>query len=279
MASSTNWKYYLNRLTHSATNHFPAFVVGYQRRVTDQASIPLSAIALVCSLKPSPAPSSSQLMAEHLLSQLHDSGVVGEVVRCVDFDITPGVQADMGDGDQCPNCVKRSVLQIFWCSPRRRGWGTCRVSPSVFWSVWTLNCPRPMIRVGLFWLARWLWSQSWATRTGRTRSLPDAFQGLNDVGYTIPAQGCTYWNGAAHGEDGLQRPQRGARGGCICDRGGRTQSGASGPNVAIRGVSAVPQKRLRPADAGPSPVRWGPHFPNAVRSVGQPTDPFLLPGV
>jgi hypothetical protein len=25
----------------------------------------------------------------------------------------------------------------------------------------------------------------------------EVFQGLNDIGYSIPAQGCTYWNGAA----------------------------------------------------------------------------------
>ena len=25
----------------------------------------------------------------------------------------------------------------------------------------------------------------------------DVFQALNDIGYSIPAQGCTYWNGAA----------------------------------------------------------------------------------
>jgi multimeric flavodoxin WrbA len=32
---------------------------------------------------------------------------------------------------------------------------------------------------------------------GAHKIVADAFQGLNDVGYTIPAQGCTYWNGAA----------------------------------------------------------------------------------
>lgn len=33
---------------------------------------------------------------------------------------------------------------------------------------------------------------------GAHKIVADTFQGLNDIGYTIAAQGCTYWNGAAH---------------------------------------------------------------------------------
>ena len=32
---------------------------------------------------------------------------------------------------------------------------------------------------------------------GAHKVVADVFQALNDVGCTIPAQGCTYWNGAA----------------------------------------------------------------------------------
>jgi hypothetical protein len=32
---------------------------------------------------------------------------------------------------------------------------------------------------------------------GAHKVVADVFQGLNDIGYTIPAQGCTYWTGAA----------------------------------------------------------------------------------
>jgi hypothetical protein len=75
--------------------------------VSDE-STPLTALALVCSLKPSPAPSSSELIAEHVFAHLRGRGVKCEALRCA-----------------------------------------------------------------------------------------DVFQGLNDVGYSIPAQGSTYWNGAA----------------------------------------------------------------------------------
>jgi hypothetical protein len=45
---------------------------------------PLRALALVCSLKPSPAPSSSDLIARQILEELGKHGVTGDVVRVVD---------------------------------------------------------------------------------------------------------------------------------------------------------------------------------------------------
>ena len=32
---------------------------------------------------------------------------------------------------------------------------------------------------------------------GAHKIVADMFQGLNDIGFTIPAQGCTYWNNEA----------------------------------------------------------------------------------
>jgi hypothetical protein len=32
---------------------------------------------------------------------------------------------------------------------------------------------------------------------GAHKVVADVFQALNDIGFSIPAQGCTYWNGAA----------------------------------------------------------------------------------
>jgi hypothetical protein len=52
-------------------------------------------LALVCSLKPSPAPSSSALLADHVFDTLPNTDV--EYVA-----IAPGVESDMGHGDQWP---------------------------------------------------------------------------------------------------------------------------------------------------------------------------------
>src|SRR4029450_7348588 len=68
--------------------------------MTEAAS--LRALALVCSLTPSPAASSSDLLARQVLEELGKHGVAGSVVRVVDHDVKPGVEADMGNGDEWP---------------------------------------------------------------------------------------------------------------------------------------------------------------------------------
>jgi len=98
---------------------------------------PLRALALVCTLSPSPKPSSSQLMAEQVLAKLAESDVEGSVVRVVDHDVRPGVAADMGDGDAWPS-IRTQVLAadiLVFATPT---WmGTCPASHSACWSAST----------------------------------------------------------------------------------------------------------------------------------------------
>ncbi|SDW66934.1 NADPH-dependent FMN reductase [Amycolatopsis xylanica] len=61
-----------------------------------------TALALTCSLKKSPSPSSSELLANQLLDALAGLDVKGECVRAADYEISPGVETDMGGGDQWP---------------------------------------------------------------------------------------------------------------------------------------------------------------------------------
>jgi multimeric flavodoxin WrbA len=53
----------------------------------------LRALALVCTLKPSPTRSSSQLLAQQILDELASQGVATELVRVADHDVRPGVSA------------------------------------------------------------------------------------------------------------------------------------------------------------------------------------------
>src|SRR5215210_6816880 len=64
--------------------------------------IDLRALVLVCSLKPSPASSSSELLGRQVLEQLQAYGVTGEVLRVVDHGVKFGVTTDEGDGDGWP---------------------------------------------------------------------------------------------------------------------------------------------------------------------------------
>lgn len=75
---------------------------------------PLRAIALNGTLKPSPAESSTQelvdlVLVNLVLVDLKGHGVAGTAVRVVDLGSRPGVQADMGDGDQWPK-VRQQIL-------------------------------------------------------------------------------------------------------------------------------------------------------------------------
>jgi hypothetical protein len=60
--------------------------------VSDE-SIPLAAIALTCGVNPGPAPSSSELIAEHVFAHVRARGVKCEALRCVDYSIAPGIRA------------------------------------------------------------------------------------------------------------------------------------------------------------------------------------------
>jgi multimeric flavodoxin WrbA len=157
----------------------------------------LTAVALVCSLKPSPAPSSSELMAAHVCEQLRDAGVKTESVRCVDFAISPGVEADMGDGDEWPgirekllNCDILVLSTPVWLGHPSSV--TQRVLERLDAELSNTDDAGRPVMVGKVALVAVVGNED-----GAHKIVADCFQGLNDIGYTIPAQGCTYWNGEA----------------------------------------------------------------------------------
>src|SRR3546814_3709363 len=63
---------------------------------------------LNCTLKPSPAESSSDLLGSQLLSAFEEHGVSGQMARVVDQDVRFGVSTDEGDGDEWPQLRERS---------------------------------------------------------------------------------------------------------------------------------------------------------------------------
>jgi multimeric flavodoxin WrbA len=67
----------------------------------------LTALVLVCTLKASPAPSSSDRIGRDVLRALGEHGVSGEVVRVVDHDVRFGVTTDEGGGDAWPDLRRR----------------------------------------------------------------------------------------------------------------------------------------------------------------------------
>ncbi|KUH93762.1 NAD(P)H-dependent oxidoreductase [Mycobacterium sp. IS-3022] len=162
-----------------------------------KADRPLTAVALVCSLKPSPAESSSALMAEHICDNLRRAGVETESVRCVDHAIAPGVEADMGDGDEWPQ-IRDKLLRadiLVLSTPIWLGHPSSiaqRVLERLDAELSnTDDAGRPVI-VGKVAVVGVVGNED-----GAHKVIADCFQGLNDIGYSIPAQGGTYWTGEA----------------------------------------------------------------------------------
>ncbi|MGV0741537.1 flavodoxin family protein [Mycolicibacterium sp. XJ870] len=157
----------------------------------------LCALALICSLKRSPAESSSELIARQVCDNLAALGVSTECLRCADFKIEPGVEPDMGGGDEWPG-IRQKVLDadiLLMSTPVWLGHPSSiaqRVLERLDAELSnTDKAGRPVLagKVAVVSVV--------GNEDGAHKTVADLFQALNDVGYTIPAQGCTYWNGEA----------------------------------------------------------------------------------
>ena len=169
---------------------------------------PLRALALVCSLKPSPAESSTHLIASQVLQSLAGHDVSGELVRVVDHDVKPGVEKDMGDGDAWP-AIRDKVLAadiLVMATPTWMGQASSvcmRVLERLDAELSELDDQgRPSVfgKVAVVAVV--------GNEDGAHHISSQVFQALNDVGFSIPAQAATYWNGEAmHGTDYLDLDQ------------------------------------------------------------------------
>lgn len=157
----------------------------------------LTALAISCTLKPSPASSSSDLLARQLLDALGEHGVTGDLVRAVDFDIRPGVEKDMGDGDQWPT-LRQRVLDadiLVFVTPTWMGQHSSvaqRVLERLDAELSETDEQGRPILFDKVAIAGVLGNEDGAHHISAI-----LFQALNDIGYTIPAQTSVYWNGEA----------------------------------------------------------------------------------
>lgn len=66
-----------------------------------------TALALNCTLKPSPETSNTAALLGIVLDELSSLGVQTEQIRVCDYNIPFGVQSEMGDGDEWPQILDR----------------------------------------------------------------------------------------------------------------------------------------------------------------------------
>jgi multimeric flavodoxin WrbA len=158
---------------------------------------PLRALALVCTLTPSPAKSSSQLLADQVLAALAEHGVEGESVRLVDHDVKPGVAKDMGDGDEWPSIRERMLAAdvLLVSTPTWVGQHSSvaqRAVERLDAELSEQDDEGRLLTYGKVGIVAVVGNEDGAHKVSA-----DLFQCLNDVGFTIPAAGVTYWNGEA----------------------------------------------------------------------------------
>jgi multimeric flavodoxin WrbA len=161
------------------------------------SSLPLTAVVLNCTLKPSPTSSSAQKLSQDLVDALTEHKVDSEVVRVVDHSIRFGVTTDEGDGDEWP-ALRDKVLAadiLVMATPIWMGQpsSVCKMvlerldaelgetdeegRPSMFGKV------AGVAVVG--------------NEDGAHHVSAELYQALSDVGFTVPAQAVTYWVGEA----------------------------------------------------------------------------------
>ncbi|MFI7891812.1 flavodoxin family protein [Streptomyces sp. CACIS-1.16CA] len=157
----------------------------------------MRALALVCTLNASPAPSSSQRIAEQVMAQFARHDVPGEVVRVADHNVRPGIEVDMGDGDAWP-ALREKVLAA----------DILLIATPIWLGHPSSVCQRVLERLNA--------ESSETDDQGRPHAYgkvaavavvgnedgahkvsADVFQGLNDVGFSLAPGAVTYWVGEA----------------------------------------------------------------------------------
>ena len=162
--------------------------------------VTLRAVALNCSLKSGEEESSTQVLLREVLDAVRAHGVsAGDPVRMADLDIKAGVTSDEGDGDEWPG-VRSQILDA-----------QILVLGTPIW----MGQPSSVAKRVLERLDAFLGEEDEQGRMisydrvavvavvgnedGAHHVSAELYQGLNDVGFTIPAGGVSYWVGEAMG--------------------------------------------------------------------------------
>ena len=158
---------------------------------------PLSVLALVCSLKSGNSPSSSEILAQQVLAELRTHNTTGTIIRVVDHNILPGVETDMGKGDDWPE-IRSQILGadiLLIATPIWVGHPSSiaqRIIERLDAELGETDDQGRLLTYGKVGVVAVVGNED-----GAHKVCADMFQALNDVGFTIPAIGSTYWVGEA----------------------------------------------------------------------------------
>lgn len=158
----------------------------------------LSAFALNCSLKSAGEASSTDKLIDEVFVALESHGVSRSgTMRVSDQNIRPGVTSDEGDGDEWPE-VRRQILDanifvlgtpIWMGHPSSHAQRVLERLDAFLGETDPRGRMVSLDRVAIVAVV--------GNEDGAHHVAADLFQALSDVGFTIPANGMTYWVGEA----------------------------------------------------------------------------------
>jgi multimeric flavodoxin WrbA len=159
----------------------------------------LSALALNCTLKADGEKSSTQKLLDEILEALAEHQITGETVRVVDLNVKPGVSSDEGDGDDWPALRKRILgtdilvlgTPIWLGQPSSVAKRVLERMDAFLDEKDDHNRLPPFGKVAVVAVV--------GNEDGAHHCHAELYQALNDLGFTIPAAGSTYWVGKAMG--------------------------------------------------------------------------------
>jgi multimeric flavodoxin WrbA len=154
----------------------------------------MKALVVNCTLKASPDTSNTEALAKVLVDKLREEGVEVDEVRAVDKNILPGVESDMGAGDEWPAIreaiVAAEILVIAtptWLA--RPSSVTQRVLERMDAMIAeTDDDGRPLAYGKVAGVV------VTGNEDGAHHVISEVSGALIDVGFTVPGQAWTYWN-------------------------------------------------------------------------------------
>ncbi len=154
----------------------------------------MRATVLNCTLKKSGTDSNTQALADVVIDALQKHEVSCSTIRLVDLNIAPGVESDMGDGDEWPQ-VHDAILSseiLVVATPTWIG-KPSSIAQRVLERLDAMisetdDDGRPVA------LNRVAGVVVTGNEDGAHHVISEIAGGLGDIGFTIPGQAWTYWN-------------------------------------------------------------------------------------
>jgi multimeric flavodoxin WrbA len=154
----------------------------------------MKALIINCTLKASPETSNTEALAKVVADELREDGVEVTEVRAVEKNILPGVESDMGDGDEWPP-IREAILAADILVVATPTWlaRPSSVAQRVLERMDAMiaetdDAGRPVAYGKVAGVV------VTGNEDGAHHVISETAGGLIDIGFTVPGQAWTYWN-------------------------------------------------------------------------------------